>query len=98
MYSIENISLKNYIKDRTYLYFRPLNAILCCFKIKKPNINDNQCDCPINVFTDTVIETLNKRHYSHIIEYNYGHIIASKVETVNILSLSDIELIRQRYA
>ena len=98
MYSIKNMSFKDYIKDRTYLYFKPLNTILCCIKIKNPTVTEQKCNCPIDIFTDNIIKTLKKQDFSYRVEYGYEHIITSKVKTVNILSLKDIELIRHRYA
>ena len=114
MYSIKNMSFKDYIKDRTYLYFKPLSAILCCIKIKNRNdfkklryigIESNmfieqECNCPINIFTDNIVKTLKKQDFSYTqeVESVCEHILISKVETVNVLSSRDIELIRRRHA
>jgi len=119
MYSIKNMSFKDYIKDRTYLYFKPLSAILCCIKIKNRNdfkklrytglryieIKNNmfieqECNCPINIFTDNIVKTLKKQDFSYTqeVESVCEHILISKVETVNVLSSRDIELIRRRHA
>lgn len=114
MYSIKNMSFKDYIKDRTYLYFKPLSAILCCIKIKNRNdftelryikIKNNmfieqECNCPINIFTDNIVKTLKKQDFSYTqeVESVCEYILISKVETVNVLSSRDIELIRRRHA
>lgn len=95
MFTIDNMTVKEFIKDRTYLYFKPL---LCCMNISRPK-NQQHCEyCRIDIFTDSIIETLQSHHFEAFAIPNYRVEVSPKIETFNVLYGSPFDIIRKEYA
>ena len=92
MYTIDNMSIKNYIKDRVYLYFKPL---LCCINL---SWFKSKGSCHSCVFTDNIVDTLKTHTFDVNSTQVYNYDRSPKVEVVSVFSPVNIDIIRKRYA
>ena len=93
MFKIDNMSVKNYIIDRVYIFFKPL---LCCTNFGK-KYEKNTCDiCPVEVFSEEVISILKLQPEISSEGTLNTNVNILKSRNMEIIPLQYIELIKNK--
>jgi len=93
MFKIDNMSVKNYIINRVYIFFKPL---LCCTDFGK-KYEKSTCEvCPVEVFSDKIITLLEAQEPLQVIELSSVDMMISKSSQMDILSPEYISLIKNK--